>query len=71
MSDMSIDELIASKSSWDLDSAVLSINEETGEVEKISISTYNPDEAEPGAAKINIKVEVSWPPLKVIITINF
>jgi hypothetical protein len=68
---MSIDELIASKSSWDADSAVLSINEKTGKVEKMSISTYNPDEAVPGAAKINIKVEVSWPPFKVKITVTF
>jgi len=66
-----LDELFESKSSWDMKSAVLSINQETGAVEKMSISTIDSDEETPGAAKLDIKVEVSWPPWKVKVTINF
>ena len=67
----SLDELLKSEISWDTESAVFTINEETNEVEKMSISTIDSDEATPGAAKIDIKVEVSWPPWKVKITITF
>lgn len=71
MIESSLDELLKSESSWDMNSAVLSINQETGEVEKMSISTIDSDEETPGAAKLDIKVEVSWSPWKVKITINF
>jgi hypothetical protein len=71
MIESSLDEILKSESSWNMNSAVLSINEETGEVEKISISTIDADDGSPNAAKIDIDIKISWPPWKVTITISF
>ena len=71
MSDSSLDELLASKISWNLDSAVLSISEKTGKVEKMNFSTNNPEEGDNAIAGIDIRVEVTWPPMKAKIWISF
>ncbi|MGM0379824.1 MAG: stalk domain-containing protein [Bacillota bacterium] len=67
--DMNIDQLENNLYSWGMNSANLRINQETGNVEKINISSLNSDEA--AAADIDIKIEIICCPLEAIITVNF
>jgi hypothetical protein len=70
MIESSIDELVASETEWSLDASKFMINEETGLVEKINISSGGADAA---AAEIDIdvKLKITCCPLKATLIISF
>jgi len=67
--EMSLDELIATKTSWDTESAVFTINKETNAVEKMSVSTLTSDEAADDVIALDIVFTLKVGKVTVTITI--
>lgn len=70
MIESSIDELLASETEWKLEASKFMINEETGLVEKINISSGGADAAA-AAIDIDVKLKITCCPLKATLIINF
>jgi hypothetical protein len=70
MIESSIDELVASETEWSLDASKFMINEETGLVEKINISSGGADAAA-AAIDIDVKLKITCCPLKATLIISF
>jgi len=66
----SIDELLASENEWKLNSAKLLINQETGLVERIDISSGGSDAAA-AAIDIDVTLKITCCPLKATLIISF
>lgn len=67
----SIDEIIQSQGTWSMDAATLDINEETGEVEKLSISTMDSDVSSDNALKLDIVIEITVGGVTITITVKY
>lgn len=66
----SIDELLANETEWKLNSAKLLINQESGLVERINISSGGADAAA-AAIDIDVKLKITCCPLKATLIISF
>lgn len=65
----SIDEIIKSNNTWKSNSAVLSINQETGEVEELKISTESGDNSSDGSTRLDIEITIKLGEVTITIII--